>query len=163
MPGVRSSKLETEKRVFTIQGWIINGVPDYLILKNIEQQFVNKDGEYIKRRQSKVLLQKAYKVWHDEQDATIEQKRSLRIAELKQIARSMSEQHKGTPNGIRALNQVIKEINKLEGLYPVHKIMIQGDKDNPIAVTDTTGGFTDAKRARLEALLLKANKALEGK
>jgi hypothetical protein len=45
MPGVRPSKLETEKRVFTIQGWIINGVPDYLILKNIEQQFKNKDGQ----------------------------------------------------------------------------------------------------------------------
>jgi len=163
MPGVRSSKLETEKRVFTIQGWIISGVPDYLILKNIEQQFVNKDGEYIKRRQSKVLLQKAYNIWHEEQEATIEQKRSLRIAELKQLARSMTEADKKTPKGITALMSVHKEINKLEALYPVRKVMIQGDKDNPIAVTDVTGGFTEEKRARLEQLLAKANKVLEKK
>lgn len=153
MPGVRSSKLETEKRVFTIQGWIINGVPDYLILKNIEQQFVNKDGEYIKRRQSKVLLQKAYKIWHDEQEATIDQKRSLRIAELKQIVRSMSEQHKGTPNGIRAVNQVLKEINKLEGLYPATKIMLQGDKENPLVITNS-----EEREKRIAELIAKAQK-----
>jgi hypothetical protein len=37
-----------------------------------------------------------------------------------------------------AVNQIQKEINKLEGIYPVHRVMIQGDKDNPIAVTDSS-------------------------
>jgi len=161
MPGSRSSKLETEKRVFTIQGWIINGVPDYLILKNIEQQFMNKDGEYIKRRQSKVLLQKAYKIWHDEQEATVEQKRSLKIAELKQDVRSMDAKFKNTPQGMAVLLNYKKEINKLEAIYPVTKIMIQGDKDNPISISDASEGFTDEKKARLEKLLLKAQKSLE--
>lgn len=161
MPGVRSSKLETEKRVFTIQGWIINGVPDYLILKNIEQQFVNKDGEYIKRRQSKVLLQKAYKIWHDEQEATVEQKRSLKIAELKQDVRSMDAKFKNTPQGMAVLLNYKKEINKLEAIYPVTKIMIQGDKDNPISISDVSVGFTEEKKARLEKLLLKAQQSLE--
>lgn len=161
MPGSRSSKLETEKRVFTIQGWIINGVPDYLILKNIEQQFMNKDGEYIKRRQSKVLLQKAYKIWHDEQEATVEQKRSLKIAELKQDVRSMDAKFKNTPHGMAVLLNYKKEINKLEAIYPVTKIMIQGDKDNPISISDVSEGFTEEKKARLEKLLLKAQKSLE--
>jgi len=76
MPGVRSTAIETERRVFTIQGWIIAGVPDYLILKNIEQQFQNADGEYIKRRQAKVLLQKAYKVWHENQEAILSSRSS---------------------------------------------------------------------------------------
>jgi len=50
MAGVHTTKKEKEKRIFTIQGWIISGVPDYLILKYIEQQFKNKDGQFIKRR-----------------------------------------------------------------------------------------------------------------
>lgn len=153
MPGVRSSKLETEKRVFTIQGWIINGVPDYLILKNIEQQFVNKDGEYIKRRQSKVLLQKAYKIWHDEQEATVEQKRSLRIAELKQDIRSMDAKFKNTPQGMAVLLNYKKEINKLEAIYPVTKIMIQGDKENPLVITNS-----EEREARIAELIAKAQK-----
>ncbi|MFV5697759.1 hypothetical protein ACM55H_05270 [Flavobacterium sp. ZT3R17] len=153
MPGVRSSKLETEKRVFTIQGWIINGVPDYLILKNIEQQFVNKDGEYIKRRQSKVLLQKAYKIWHEEQEATVEQKRSLKIAELKQDVRSMDAKFKNTPQGMAVLLNYKKEINKLEAIYPVTKIMIQGDKENPLVITNS-----DEREARIAELIAKAQK-----
>lgn len=153
MPGSRSSKLETEKRVFTIQGWIINGVPDYLILKNIEQQFVNKDGEYIKRRQSKVLLQKAYKIWHEEQEATVEQKRSLKIAELKQDVRSMDAKFKNTPQGMAVLLNYKKEINKLEAIYPVTKIMIQGDKENPLVINNS-----EEREARIAALIAKAQK-----
>lgn len=153
MPGSRSSKLETEKRVFTIQGWIINGVPDYLILKNIEQQFVNKDGEYIKRRQSKVLLQKAYKIWHEEQEATVEQKRSLKIAELKQDVRSMDAKFKNTPQGMAVLLNYKKEINKLEAIYPVTKIMIQGDKENPLVITNS-----EEREARIAELIAKAQK-----
>lgn len=155
MPGSRSSKLETEKRVFTIQGWIINGVPDYLILKNIEQHqdFLNKDGEYIKRRQAKVLLQKAYKVWHEEQEATVEQKRSLRIAELKQDVRSMDAKLKNTPQGMAVLLNYKKEINKLEAIYPVTKIMIQGDKENPLVITNS-----EERELRIAALIAKAQK-----
>ena len=155
MPQARSSKLETEKRVFTIQGWIINGVQDYLILKNIEQEWA------VGRRQAKNLLQKAYKIWHEDQEATVDKKRTLRIAELKQVLRSMKEQYKGTPQGITAMNQIFKEINKLEGLYPSHKITIQGDKDNPVYISEITTDFTEENRDRLEKLLEKAKKALE--
>ncbi len=153
MPGVRSSKLETEKRVFTIQGWIINGVPDYLILKKIEQQFKNKDEEFIKRRQAKVLLQKAYKIWHEEQEATIEQKRALKISKLKQDARSMGAEFKNTPQGMAVLLNYEKEINKLEALYPTTKIIIQGDKDNPLVITNP-----EDREARIAELIAKAQK-----
>lgn len=154
MPGSKSTKIETEKRVFTIQGWIINGVPDYLILKNIEQQWP------ILRRQAKNLLQKAYKVWHEEQEATVDQKRSLRIAELKQLARSMSEADKKTPKGISALMGVHKEINKLEALYPARVHIVKGDKDNPLIITE---GFTLEKQARIDALIQKALGTIQNK
>lgn len=146
MPGIKSTKIETEKRVFTIQGWIINGVPDYLILKNIEQQWP------IGRRQSKNLLQKAYKIWHEEEEASIEQKRSMRIAELKQDIRSMKDEYKGTPRGMAVVNSIKKEISKLEALYPATKHIIQGDKDNPLVVT---GGFSQEHQERIDALIAK--------
>lgn len=157
MPGVRSSKLETEKRVFTIQGWIINGVPDYLILKNIEQQFINTDGNGLSRRQAKVLLQKAYTVWHNEQEATIEQKRSLRIAELKQDIRNMKDEYKGTPKGMAVINSIKKEISKLEALYPARTMVLKGDKENPIF--QVNNDWTDDKQKRLDALIVKALEA----
>lgn len=148
MAGInRASKLETEKRVFTIQGWIINGIQDYLILKNIEQEWG------VCRRQSKNLLQKAYKIWHEDQEATIEQKRALRIAELKQNIRSMKEQYRGTPQGMTAINQIQKEINKLEGIYPNRQIVLKGDPEQPIVVTNST-----ERELRIKQLLEKASK-----
>ena len=155
--GARSTKLETEKRVFTIQGWIISGVPDYLILKNIEQQFKDKSGIPVGRRQAKNLLEKAYLTWHAEQVTEIEQKRSLRIAELKQDIRNMKDEYKGTPRGMSVVNSIKKEISKLEALYPVRTVRVQGDKENPIIVSDD---FTPEKEARLLALMEKASKAL---
>lgn len=128
MPGIKSTKIETEKRVFTIQGWIIKGVPDYLILKNIEQEWV------VKRRQAKNLLQKAYKIWHEEQEATIEQKRSMRIAELQQDIRGMKEEYKGTPRGMAVVNSIKKEISKLEALYPARTHILQGNPEKPISM-----------------------------
>jgi hypothetical protein len=148
MAGInRASKLETEKRVFTIQGWIINGIQDYLILKNIEQEWG------VCRRQSKNLLQKAYKIWHEDQEATIEQKRALRIAELKQNIRSMKEQYRGTPQGMTAINQIQKEINKLEGIYPSRKIMLQGDEDKPLVINNSAD-----RELRIKQLIEKATK-----
>lgn len=144
----RASKLETEKRVFTIQGWIINGIQDYLILKNIEQDWG------VCRRQSKNLLQKAYKIWHEDQEASIEQKRSLRIAELKHNIRSMKDEYKGTPRGMTAVNQIQKEINKLEGIYPAMRHIVQGDKENPLVVTDINDSV--ARDKRIEQLIAKA-------
>ncbi len=150
MAGARSTKMETDKRVFTIQGWIISGVPDYLILKNVEQQYG------VKRRQSKNLLNKAYDSWHKDEEATVAQKRALKVAELKQLARSMTEKEKKTPRGIGTLIRVHKEINKLEGLYPAKTHILKGDKDSPIAIIDV--GDSEAREARIAQLIAKALK-----
>ena len=153
MSGARSSKLETEKRVFTIQGWIISGVPDYLILKNIQTQYKNGAGEFLGLRQAKNLLQKAYSLWQESEEATIEQKRALRIAELKQDIRNMKESYKGTPQGMSVVNSIKKEITKLEGLYHPKVKIHKGDIDSPIFLTDT---FTEEKQRRLDSLIEKA-------
>jgi hypothetical protein len=159
MPGARSTKLETEKRIFIIQGWIIKGVPDYLILKNIQTQFKNSDANFLCIRQAKNLIAKAYDIWQKSEEATVDQKRSLRIAELKQDILGLKEEYKGTPRGMAVVNSIKKEITKLEALYHPKINILRGDKENPILVGDS---FSAEKEARLkvltEKLLLSLNK-----
>jgi hypothetical protein len=152
MAGPKSSKLEMERRIFTIQGWIVNGTPDYLILKNIEEKFKNINGQNVCRKTAKNLLKKAYTVWCQEQEATIEQRRTMRIAGLEQDIRNMKESYKGTPQGMSVVNSIKKEISKLEGLYPARTHIIQGDKDKPLVITE---GFSEEKQARLDKLMEK--------
>lgn len=121
----KATKLETEKRIFTIQGWIIDSVADYLIIKNCDAQWG------IGSKQAGRLLKKAYALWASEA-INLDDKRVLRIAELKQLVRSMKEVHKGTPQGITAINQVQKEISKLESLYPAHRHVVEGSTDKPV-------------------------------
>jgi hypothetical protein len=151
----KATKLETEKRVFTIQGWILSGVPDYLILKNIEQTWS------VGTRQAKNLRQKAYAVWHDDQEATIEQKRALRIDELKQDIRNMRPEFKGTPKGMAVVNAIKKEITKLEALYPATRHIIQGDPDKPLVISDSTD--RDKRIAQLIAKAMQQDEKNLGK
>lgn len=144
----KSSKLETEKRIFTIQGWILNGVPDYLILKQCVTEW------NIGERQAKNLKERAYKVWHENSKIEVEHKRQMKIDELKQAKRNMKDIYKGTPIGMRVLLQYDKEINKLEGIIPDRKMVVKGDTENPIVFTN----LDDAQKreARIEELIKKA-------
>lgn len=128
----KSTKLEYENRIFTIQGWIIDGVPDYLIEKQIEQKWGLKKcqkGRYIKE---------AYTRWAKDKEIDISERRDARIAELQQMIRDMSPEFKKTPKGISVMLNVKKEISKLEALYPIRKLQIAGDNDNPIKVQHST-------------------------
>lgn len=111
----KSTSIEKEKRIFTIQGWIIDGVQDYLILKQAQNQWG------IGLRQARNYLKSAYENWKQDEDVTTDLKREAKIAELKQIKRSLKEEYKGTPQGIRAIMAVEKEIIRLEG-YVVKKV-----------------------------------------
>ena len=122
----KATNIETANRIFTIQGWIIQSVPDYLILQNCKSQW------NLGLRQSKRLLAKAYKIWYEEETKDKEQKRVMKIAELKQLIRSLKENYKGTPQGIMAVNSVQKEINKLEDIYPAKTHIHKGDNEAPI-------------------------------
>lgn len=127
----KSSKIEVERRIFTIQSWIIDGVQDYLILKQATAQWA------ITLSQARRYLKKARERWQSDESATIDQERSDKIARLQQIARSLKEEYKGTPSGIRAIMSVEKEIIKLKGLV-VKRIDITTDV-KPIRLVDATG------------------------
>lgn len=151
MAGPKSSKLEMDRRIFTIQGWIVNGTPDYLILKNIEEKFKNNLGVNVCRKTAKNLLKRAYEVWCRDQAATIEQSRIMMIAGLEQDIRNMKESYKGTPQGMSVVNSIKKEISRLKDLYPAKRHLIQGDQDNPLVVTNF-----DEREARIALLVAKS-------
>ena len=124
----KTSKVILEKRIFTVQGWLIEAVPDYLILKQII------DNWNLSRRQARRYLDDAYKRWNVDTDATTDDKRQRAIARLQNEIRTMDEKFKNTPAGKATILRYEKEINKLEGLYRPKKVQLSNDPENPVEI-----------------------------
>lgn len=122
----RASKQELDIRVLTVQGWIINGVQDFLIKK----QAVTQWGVSFKT--AKRYLKLAFDELKPDLEKTVEVERSAMIAKLEERARTMEEKFKKTPLGIRALNDIDKMIIRLKAIEPPKKIQLQGDDEKPI-------------------------------
>lgn len=122
------TKIMKEQRIFTVQGWLIDAVPNALIIKQIMN---NWD---LSRRQAVRYLDEAFKEWNTETAATIEEKRQTRIAWLQNEIRSLDPKFKNTPQGKRTLLAFAKEISKLEALYPPKKIEHSNDEDKPLTI-----------------------------
>lgn len=120
-----------ERRLRIVQEWIIDDHPYMDIVASIRKQWdlsIPQAKRYIKNARDK---------WADEEKAIVDQKRRARIESLKKLRRSLKDQYKGTPFGIRALLAVDKEISKLENLYPAIKLDI-GNKDGQPFKTETS-------------------------
>jgi hypothetical protein len=115
----RATKIEKEKRLFIVQGWIIEGIQDNIIAKNIVERW----GLDI--RQAQRYVREAYEKWKKIEGVNIDMKREMKIAKLQQMIRTMKEEYKGTPAGISAIMAVEKEIIKLEGLEPAKTINLE--------------------------------------
>ena len=114
----KTNQTTYQQRVFTVQLWIIEGIPSSLIIKKIIE------NGWCEERQAKRLLQKARDEWTKIADADMEQRRKIKIIELQQIKRGLKEQYKGTPAGIHAIMVVEKEIIRLEGLAQIPQVAI---------------------------------------
>lgn len=106
----RATKTEIEKRIFIVQGWIIEGVQDRLIVKNVVERW-NLDI-----RQAQRYVKQAYESWKKIEGVNLDMKREMKIAQLKQLVRTLKDEYKGTPAGIQAIMSVEDKIIKLEGL-----------------------------------------------
>ncbi|MGV3695514.1 hypothetical protein [Flavobacterium sp.] len=115
----RATAIEKETRLFTIQSWILDGVPDRLIVKQITQTWG------LDVRQAQRYVKEAFASWKKIEGVNLDMKRELKIAKLKQDARSLKPEYKGTPAGLRAVNEIEKEITKLEGLELPKQIHLQ--------------------------------------
>lgn len=117
----RATLLERERRIFTVMGWIIDGVQDYLILKQAQTQWG------INLRQAKRYLQMARENWVQDEKVDIETKRRNKIAKLQHLARTLKEEYKGTPSGIKAILAVERELIKLDPDLSVKRVNVNAN------------------------------------
>ena len=122
----KTTKIEYEQRLFTVQGWIVDGIQPTLIIKQIVT------SGWCNERQAERMLQQARARWTKVPEAQIDERRKLKIAELQQMKRSMKEQFKGTPSGIMALMAIEKHIIQLEGLAGPIKVEHSGKGGGPV-------------------------------
>lgn len=123
----KTGKVEYERRVLTVQGWIIDGVPSALIIQQILlKKWCTSD------RQAERMLKAARDKWIEYESDNVLERRKLKIQQLQHLKRSLQVKYKGTPEGIRAIVAVEKEIIKLDGLAAPVKIEVSGDGGKPI-------------------------------
>lgn len=119
-------KIEKDKRIRIVMEWILEDWPS----NDIVAQIVSKWG--LSERHAKRYIAEARAAWTKNEDQKVEHQRKLKIESLKKLKRSLKDQHKGTPLGIRAILAVEREIIKLQGLNPATKVEITGKNGKPI-------------------------------
>lgn len=126
----KCTKDEKERRILKVQGWIIDGAQDNLILRQIKTEW------NLGLRQAKNYLREAYDNWKPIAELGIEEKRAAKIAELKQDLRSLKPEYVGTPQGLNAKTQLNKLIIRLEGIEPPRHLKLDIDTTPVIQVVD---------------------------
>lgn len=106
----QATKLEMEKRIMTVMGWIIDDISYPLMVA----QIVNNG--WCGERQARNIIRAARERWIEEPIKDLHKKRQLKIKELQARKRTLADKYKGSPSGIFALNQIDKMIIDLEGL-----------------------------------------------
>lgn len=124
MPDI--DKIEKVKRIRFVMEWIID---DY-VYQDIISQIIAKWG--IGERQAKRYIADARKEWSKHAEGDLDQKRRRRVEALKKLRRSLKDNYRGTPEGIRAVVAVEKELIKLEGLELPRKVELTGKGGQPI-------------------------------
>lgn len=126
-------KIEYAKRLFAIQGWIIDGVPAGLICRQIiNSGWTTAKKDIDKQRSAERMLKAARDQWTEIPEAEINQKRKIRIAKLEQKQRSMKAEYLGTPAGLNAWAKLEKMIIELEGSRAETSLKLKRDIDNPL-------------------------------
>lgn len=108
----KTPKTELEQRILTVQDWLLDDWPTHTILAQIKALYLVQD------RQARHYLNLALSRWQQQHNASLAEKRALKIEGLKKLKQSLRADYTGTPMGIRTLVAIDKEIIKLEGLAP---------------------------------------------
>ena len=117
----KTDQIEYQKRLFSVQGWIIQGVPAALIIKKVIQ------NQWCNQRNAKHLLKKARAEWAKIPASDLNEKRMIKLIQLEQMKLDLKTEYKGTPAGLQALIAIEKEIIKLEGLNERSAISIHNN------------------------------------
>ena len=117
----KTDQNEYQKRLFTVQGWIIQGIPSSLIIKKVVQ------NQWCNERNAKHLLKKARAAWAKMPQSDLNEKRMIKIVQLEHMKLDLKQEYKGTPAGLQTLMIIEKELIKLEGLNAVPPVSINNN------------------------------------
>ncbi len=132
----RPDKIEFERRLTAILGWVYDGAPTALIIKNITDKAWAKSD-----RHAYELLKKAKERMVKYDDDTLEVKRKQKVQELRMRIRTLKPEFAGTPEGLRVILQYEKLIADIEGTTVHYR---PKDDDNP-TVTPVTPQQLDTR------------------
>lgn len=115
----KSTAIEKSNRLFTIQGWLFDGVSDRLIVRQIMANW------NIGLRQAERYVKEAYTTNAKIEGISLENKRQMKISEYQHRKRNLESRFRNTPEGIRVLNEIDKMIDKLEGIERPKQLEVQ--------------------------------------
>jgi len=107
----RTSKIEYERRINTLQQWLVEGDP----ASEIHARIINNQWCTTKRHAQR-LIAAAYKRWADDENKHLRAMRKIASHRLREMIKQISPDVKDKPAGLRAMLEFEKEINKLEGI-----------------------------------------------
>lgn len=139
----KSSKVEYEKRIRTIQEWIINSYSYVDILK----QSVQTWG--VSERQAKNYIKVANENFKAANSQKIEDLVIIAIERRKKLARELKDAYKGSPSGILAQLAIEKDIGKLQGLY-VSKHELSGPNGKELELVKKQTIIINTQRGTIE-------------
>lgn len=128
----KATEYERELQLHDVQHWIADRVPESMICDRVV-----KEG-WGTKAYAKSLIKEALARWVDDSKSDIETRRKMSVIRLQLLSRTLKPEWKGTPAGVRALLEIEKDINKLEGNYSPDKVEHGFDgntlMDNPINI-----------------------------
>lgn len=128
----RIDKTEYERRIRTVQEWLVDDWP----LGDVMSQIIKKWE--VESRQAKRYIKEARERWTKAAQGEIDEKRARRIESLQKLKRSMKPEYVGTPAGMQAQLAVEKVLITLEGSAAPIKVEQSGPNGKPIEQTLTT-------------------------
>ena len=124
----RASPEEKEKRLIEAQNMILKGMSEYDIRKKFVIQYD------LSSKQAQRYYIQAYQRWKPTEEITLESRRLARVEFLKKKISELKNEYKRRPSGLKIELEYLKEISKLEALYPANEIMLSGNSESPIVL-----------------------------
>jgi len=126
----RSDKVEMERRVRTVQEYILMDYP----YADIVAQCIQKWG--VCDRQAKRYIQDAYDSFKATLEKNFEKRLGFHLQRRMKLLRQLDPEERRTATGVRAELLVLRDIAKLEGLY-IEKHEFSGKDGAPIPLSVT--------------------------
>ena len=101
-------KAKLDIKIRAIQEWILEDWPDCDIILQIQNKWDVNESLAIE------YLSNAKDKWINQPSVLQDDKRKIRIESLKRLKRSLKIEYKGTPEGIKTILQIEREIIQLE-------------------------------------------------